>query len=701
MFIRASKKRAPLRFAICALCTTILLVANWKWEELKDLERYTHDQFVRRGRKTAPDPRLVLIAIDQPSYEGAILESEGKTNSTLAALRGSYPWPRKVWADAVERLANAGAKAIVLDILFKSASADDEVFRAALDRFADRVVIGSEFDAIETDRGTGIQLVAPSATLISTTNTSAALDSRVGFVNVWSDWEEEKITKDDGVVRRARFRATNLEMQDAVSAPPDTVINSLDARALMKFGEGQRIPPGTEAHRFRFTTPPNQWPVILSLGDVLTPRIWELNYGNGAFFRDKLVLIGPTAQIMQDRHRTPFPEVMKGPEIHLNMINAALQGEFLRELPLAGNRSLILLAGLVAAALGRFILQPGRRLVVLVILGVGYLLGAFWLYNHANLFIVAVTPPLLLTFIGTTLLGYDFVVERLERMKLRHTMGLYFSPQVLEAVLADPGSMTPRRANVCMLLTDLRNSTPLAEILGPKGMFELLNNAFAVQTDSIMSEKGNLEHFLGDQFLSYWGAPKAQPDGADRALLAAQKLIMAMENLRATLPEPVAKLFGYGVALHSGSVLVGNKGSAQRLDYGLVGDAVNEAARIEALTKYYGVRLLVSRETISQFTRQGTRRLLDQIIVKGKSAPVDLFECENPCTPRYFAELCQKYKAAYDQYVFGNFAEAQAMFEQLVDEFGDGPSRALSSRCAQLAAAPPADWKGVWKMEQK
>src|SRR5206468_811494 len=107
MFIRASKRRAPLRFAICALCTTILLVANWKWDALKDAERYAHDQFARRGRKTPQDPRLVLIGIDRASYEDAILESEGATNATLGALRGSYPWSRKVWADAVERLANA------------------------------------------------------------------------------------------------------------------------------------------------------------------------------------------------------------------------------------------------------------------------------------------------------------------------------------------------------------------------------------------------------------------------------------------------------------------------------------------------------------------------------------------------------------------------------------------------------------------
>ncbi len=240
-------------------------------------------------------------------------------------------------------------------------------------------------------------------------------------------------------------------------------------------------------------------------------------------------------------------------------------------------------------------------------------------------------------------------------MKLRHTMGLYFSPRVLDVVLSDPGSMQPRRAEVVLLLTDLRNSTPLAESLGPKGMFELLNKVFEAQTGAIMSEEGNLEHFLGDQFLSYWGAPQKQPDAADRAARAAMKLIRAMEDLRTGLSPEVQKLFGYGVALHSGSVLVGNKGSALRLDYGLVGDTVNEAARVESLTKYYGVKLLVTRDAFAQFNPQGARRLIDRVIVKGKSEPVELFECENPCTAKAYPAICEAYKAAYDEYFFGRF----------------------------------------------
>ena len=292
------------------------------------------------------------------------------------------------------------------------------------------------------------------------------------------------------------------------------------------------------------------------------------------------------------------------------------------------------------------------------------------------------------------------LLERLERMKLRNTMGLYFSPRVLEAVLADPGSMQPRRADVTLLLTDLRNSTPLAEALGPQGMFELLNRVFEAQTNAIMSEEGNLEHFLGDQFLSYWGAPQPQPDAADRAERAAIKLITAMEKLRPTLSPEVQKLFGYGVALHSGGVLVGNKGSAQRLDYGLVGDTVNEAARVEALTKYYGVRLLVTRDTFAQFKSQGVRRLRGSCHRQRQERAGGIVRVRESLHAGQTMRTLRPLQNRLRRIFFGRFAEAQgAICKNWFQEFADGPSKTLSARCAELINAS-AGRTGKWHLEK-
>jgi adenylate cyclase len=692
--IKSPKRRGPL-LGICGLITLILLGAHlWNFLALVDAENYAQDWFMRSGRRVPPDPRLVLVGIDRPSYAQDILPAEAEADPVLDALRRNFPWSRNVWAVLIERLANAGAKAIVIDLVFANPGEGDDALQQVLEKHKDKVVIAWNRSFEVTDRGTNWIMTVPHPGIIAAPpERPVALDDRVGLVNVWAD--------DDGVLRRADFEMQNSQLGDIVSAPPDAVVESLGARALRKLGEGARVPAGFHSRRFRYTAPPGLGYELYPIGDVLSAKAWKENYKNGEFFRDKLVLIGPTANLFQDFHLTPFKAKMAGPEIHLNIINAALHGEFFRELARWARGALVVLAGLLATALCRLIRQPVKRVGVAVALGAVYLLLTYGLFNNANFVLPPVTPLLVLITCALAALAYDFIVERLERMKLRHTMGLYFSPRVLEAVLANPGSMNPRRADVTLLLTDLRNSTPLAEKLGPKGMFDLLNRVFEAQTHAIMSEEGNLEHFLGDQFLSYWGAPQPQPDAVLRAGRAAQKLIIAMEQLRASLPPEVQKLFGYGVALHSGGVLVGNKGSALRLDYGLVGDTVNEAARIEALTKDYGARLLISGDTFAHLDLPANHRLVDRVIVKGKTEPVELFECENPCTPPNYSDLCHRYKTAYAEYAAGRFSDAKALFEKLADEFADGPSRFLAARCARLIASPPAGWQGIWKMESK
>jgi len=704
--MKKPSKRFWVVVGICAAFTlAALLLDDFQLNQFQEAEHYTQDLRMRLGRKTPVDPQLVLIGIDRPLYEASDFGEEVlKSAPILRELQKTFPWSRAVWAELIDKLVAAGAKVIVFDLIFASPNEGDDALRLALEKHKDRIVIGYSLNLQKTDHGNLQQILTPNRNVLPAPNTDALVqDDRTGYVNMTEDL--------DGVIRWASFRQTGEQAGFVVSG--NLVLESFAARVLRKFGRADAIPAGFAPRRFRYGNAPGYGYKINPIGDVLTPKSWVQNYQTGEFFRDKIVLIGPTADILKDKHNTPFnaenrqaadaqTRQMLGPEIHLNIIAAALHGEFLREPARFGTLVVIALGGVLAGALSFILRQPVKRLVVVAALAVGYWFLAQWLFDHVNWVVPVAVPLLVLIVSSSAIFTHDFVLERLERMKLKHTMGLYFSPRVLEAVLADPGSMHPRRADVTLLLTDLRNSTPLAEALGPQGMFDLLNRVFEAQTKAIMSEEGNLEHFLGDQFLSYWGAPQAQPDAADRAARAAMKLIRSMEELAATMPEPVAALFGYGVALHSGAVLVGNKGSALRLDYGLVGDTVNEAARIESLTKYYGVKLLLSRETFAQFSEQtGSHRLIDRVIVKGKSEPVELFEYENPCTPPKYAELCKGFKAAYDLYYFAHFAEACGRFEKLVAEFDDGPSRRLLVRCDELAAAPPEDWKGIWKMESK
>jgi adenylate cyclase len=280
-------------------------------------------------------------------------------------------------------------------------------------------------------------------------------------------------------------------------------------------------------------------------------------------------------------------------------------------------------------------------------------------------------------------------------------MSLYFSPHIMEHVLKNPGSMEPQQAEITVLLTDLRNSTAIAELLGPPRMFQLLNQVFETQTRAILAEDGSMEHFLGDQFLSYWGAPDAQPDATDRAFRAALNLISGMEELRGNLDPKLKPLFGYGVALHSGTALIGNKGSAQRLDYGLVGDLINAAARVESLTKHYGVLFLITREAFARLSVPPTVRLIDKAIVKGKSVPLELLEVKHSHSPDHFDETLARYNAAFGEYERGDFEKAEGMFAALRDERQDKPGALMAERCRELIIDPPENWNGVYRLKDK
>ncbi len=530
---------------------------------------------------------------------------------------------------------------------------------------------------------------------------TAADDPRVGFVNIWSD--------DDGVHRTVVYRVNETEifqMEDWVAETEqgDRVQHSLAARMLQQAGMEDRIPEGTDRHLFRYAGGPGLGFQPLLIEDVFHPRIWNSTYERGAFFKDKIVLIGPIGNFFQDEHATPFErpqKYMPGPEIHLNFVNAAIQQEFLSEWDGAGKVIVWVAAGLVAAFLAWKIERMAIRFAGFVGVTFGYLFLSQVVYDHLNLVVPVAVPLMILNAAGVMVLGYDFVAEKVNRLKLHTTMGYYFTPSVLQEVLENPGAMTAKEANVTLLLTDLRNSTDLAELLGPAGMFDLLNGIFEIQTRAVMAQDGSLEHFLGDQFLSYWGAPKPQPNGPDQALASALELIRELERFKRNLPEETKALFGYGVGLHYGDALVGNKGSEQRLDYGLVGRTINVAARIESLTKLYGVRLIVSGDVLDLMQKKPEHRLLDKVIVKGAAQPVDLFEVFTPDFPTLPSEKCKEYQDAWDVYTQGDFESASEQFEKLAGETGDKASTVLASRCSRLINNPPADWNGIWRMDSK
>jgi adenylate cyclase len=329
----------------------------------------------------------------------------------------------------------------------------------------------------------------------------------------------------------------------------------------------------------------------------------------------------------------------------------------------------------------------GAAIVAVVAIG-------FVILLRGGILMPAVTPAIFMAAAVFGESGRRATVASLDKA----TLGRYFSPNVLKDVLKNPEVMQPREADLTVLLTDVRNFTNITEQFGTKRIFDLLNDVFEVETRAVIDTDGSMEHFVGDQFVGYWGAPQVQPDAADLALAAGARIIRELDALHETLEPGVKELFGFGLAIHRGKALFGNKGARVRLDYGILGDIINGCARIESLTKTYGVRQIITREVLDKATSKPPVRYLDKIRVKGKKEPMEMFEVLINPTDERFA-IVKAYEDAWRKYEAGAFAEAAAMFDKLQDR--DKPSHVLYDRCKGFEQEPPPDWKGVFEFKEK
>ncbi|MEJ0000074.1 MAG: CHASE2 domain-containing protein [Verrucomicrobiota bacterium] len=244
----------------------------------------------------------------------------------LSLMTHGWPWPREIYAALLDRLSDAGAKLVIFDILFTSKTDADPILKASLDRHADKVIVGCNF----TERNGEDVLALPSSSLVPQ---AMPPDPRTAFVNFWQD--------PDGVFRRARFHHTYIgaaigEVESKVE------IDSIAAKAAERLGQGKLVPPGDTNYLFRYTDLSGYYQPI-SVYQVFDPQSWAQNFGNGSFFKDKIVMVGPSANFHQDEHMTPFilhlrdpasgldrqSHNMDGAEIHLQALNALLHQEFL------------------------------------------------------------------------------------------------------------------------------------------------------------------------------------------------------------------------------------------------------------------------------------------------------------------------------------------------------------------------------------
>jgi adenylate cyclase len=230
--------------------------------------------------------------------------------------------------------------------------------------------------------------------------------------------------------------------------------------------------------------------------------------------------------------------------------------------------------------------------------------------------------------------SFNEMVDGLEERELiRDTFGRFVSHDVAEAVLAGRVPLQGERRDVSILFQDIRGFTALSEQLDPGVLLRLLNQFFTEVVAAVEAEGGVVKQFLGDGVMALFGAPQPYPDHPERAVRAALGIVQRLKGLNETLAGQGIAPLEIGVGIHSGTVVAGLIGPDNRIEYGVVGDAVNLASRVEALTREMQATILVSRDISAQLGPAFTLGRTATMLVKGKSQPVEVFEVLSLCQP--------------------------------------------------------------------
>lgn len=559
----------------------------------------------------APPPprRLVVLAIDDFSLDQA---SNGDLlrDPLLPGLQ-SWPWARASYARVLDRLAAAGARVVGIDLLLEAPSshgeADDRTLARALARFPGTVVLGSRIREPRHGGGAGYSLVRPYGLLLGP---AAGRQPRLGLLNA----REES----DGAIRQPPQQYAQWLRQQTPLLPPDSL-----GRELHRVGGGGELaaPGGPWQPNLRFYGPPGTIRT-LPIWDMLDARRYQQLKNNGVL-KDAFVLIGPAAPSFQDRYTTAYAgsEGMPGVEIHATEYANLRDGRtwyLLRpEWPWAAALGLALLG--LTIVLDR-LPRPLSRIAA----GLGC--GATVATLHGlSLSVLHLGLPLLSLVVGVTLVSgtsageATFRLQR-ERLRLRRTLSRYLSPAVADEVTrqreAWEESLVGRQCEVVVILCDIRGFTSKTTEYSKSGraaeLVSRLNQYFALVVNELMREGATVDKFIGDAVLAYFGAPLSAGREADAeaAIRAAIRMTERLPELNASWEQQGLEPWQQVIVLSAGTVICGNIGSPQRLDYTVIGDAVNRASRLEAVAKETGALIVASDTVIERATNhQGFERL--------------------------------------------------------------------------------------------
>ncbi len=702
------KKKLKNRWVIgcCSVLGAIFLsVLLQAFGVYHGLELKTYDfLFQLRGSQPVDDSGIVLVTVDDQSF---------------VSLKHKWPFPRRYFARAVENLAEAGAALIILDIEFTEPSSvdklDDFALAEAIRKFPNVILAGK----IVAEYGS------------HNTLNRYPLKPLKSFLDAGASWAYANVYLDnDGFIRRYNlFQKVHSEIYFPLAVEALRLMQKLP-RDKIKIDDSQIVRIGKfvipkyefDTMLIHFTGPTGNFPTY-SLANVLDDRKFQLpdtredtdvfeQYKEFGIFKDKIVLIGASADELQDNKLTPFfdyednKQLMPGVEMHANALHTILSGDFIQP----ANSLLVAfvifaLAGLVYLVTMKLKPVYGLGLSLSVVLL--YFILCIYLFVQWNFWLPFIFPvsTFALGYISNT--AYAVFVEQQEKSRYRKTFQQYVARSVVDAMLSS-GELPKfggERKELTILFSDIRSFTTFSEKYPPEVVVQRLTEYLSSMVDVIFKNNGTLDKFVGDEIMALFGAPYYFKNHAEKACVTALEMLHRLRYLQKKWSQREMEYFQIGIGINTGKVIVGNLGSIQLFDYTVIGDEVNLGARLEGANKQYKTTIIISESTYQQVKGKAIVRELDHVRVKGKKKPVRIYELRGMGhLPNIEKELIiEVYSRGLEYFRQRKWARALNEFARVLRYFpSDGPSQIYTQRCLEFIEHPPAeDWDGVFEFAVK
>ncbi len=428
----------------------------------------------------------------------------------------------------------------------------------------------------------------------------------------------------------------------------------------------------------------------------------------------KIVLVGAFTDLMKDSFLTPVDkdQPMPGVEIHANAIQTILDGKFLRDIS-SWEDLLVILVTVFASAFIFMFTKIRWSVLFLAAVSIGYALLAPIIFNM-GVIVDLVHPYLALFSTFVVIYIYRYLTEFREKSELKGAFSKYVNPTVVNEILAHPEKLKlgGEKREVTVLFTDIEGFTSVSERLKPESLVALLNEYLEVMSNIVMEQGGTVDKFEGDAILVFFGAPLPMENHAEKACKTVLKmrkaLALLLEKWKSDPPLPGGEKkpsINFRAGVSSGEVIVGNIGSAKKLEYTVIGDSVNLGARLESANKKYSTRAMISEATYEKVKDSYETREIDTIRVVGKKIPIKVYELLNEKGKMVdeAKKLISLYNEGIELYHKRKFEDGMRKFDQILKIYPtDTPSKIYHQRCEVLRNFPPKeDWDGVFDMSSK